>query len=462
MRIDDYRGVDSPAGVTAGPGSQLVDSQSEASTAHIQSYIFRLSPSILVNDAVTFKGEISSGYARGGFLGQNSTQTQGPNSGYAPAGLYALTTSAGNDGLILNQAYMEIYSDVGVYKVGRFPLNWGLGAVWDSGDEVWDRFFSLYDGVQLDLNFGKFVVRPLWAKLSSNDEIGENELTRATEVKELGISAEYKNIDDGLSLGVFYAKRNSSSDNQLLKATNSNTGVTPVAVGSSNARLIDVYAKKTWGKFQFEFEAPFFSGEFQNPYGSGSGDLTDFQSYAYLAEISYDLGTKWKVGVDTGFVSGDDGQNSEYGALYLHPNYNIGLIMFRYNWNAVSSVGQDSIFDASITNSVYAKVYGEYESEAWTWNLGFIWAKANETAQGGGELAYQHEKGVQYTSQFAQEDDLGFEIDAAVTYKWNPNLKVTGELGMHFLGGYYEYNNSASSLETTNPLLAGLRVAVEF
>jgi hypothetical protein len=54
--------------VGARNGTQGITSDCNAS---FQTYVFKLNPQIIVNDAVTLKGELSSGYTRGGFAGDN-------------------------------------------------------------------------------------------------------------------------------------------------------------------------------------------------------------------------------------------------------------------------------------------------------------------------------------------------------------------------------------------------------
>ena len=49
--------------------------------ASFQTYIFKLNPSIIVNDGVTLKGEFSSGYLRGGFAGDDATNGQNGTGG---------------------------------------------------------------------------------------------------------------------------------------------------------------------------------------------------------------------------------------------------------------------------------------------------------------------------------------------------------------------------------------------
>jgi hypothetical protein len=56
--------TDNPGGKQ---GTQGINNGKEG--ASFQTYVFKLNPQIIVNDGVTLKGEISSGYIRGGFAG---------------------------------------------------------------------------------------------------------------------------------------------------------------------------------------------------------------------------------------------------------------------------------------------------------------------------------------------------------------------------------------------------------
>ena len=81
--------------------------------AHFQTYVFKLNPHLIVNDAVSIKGELSSGHTRGGFWGDNATQTQDQNTG---SNSYYSTVPAQRSTLNVNQLYAELYADTALVR----------------------------------------------------------------------------------------------------------------------------------------------------------------------------------------------------------------------------------------------------------------------------------------------------------------------------------------------------------
>lgn len=227
-------------------GTQGIDSRG-GNAANFQTYIFRLQPQVIVNDGVTFKSEISTGQIRGGFMGDNSSNNadgSGNNS-------YYFTSPSNKSGLNVNQAYMELYADTALIKIGRMSKHYGLGAIFDDGKEAWDRFFTMYDGIEGTMRIGNFSVTPYWAKISStgsaatgtanaNNGVSNN---KSADVRELGVTAQYDNKNRDLVLSVLYAKRSSESGNNYYHA-DTDASATAFNRGKTNVTIIDAYASK--------------------------------------------------------------------------------------------------------------------------------------------------------------------------------------------------------------------------
>ena len=184
---------DQDSGQNAGT-QEIPSAPGKSSSASWQSYLFRLTPTIIINDSATFKGEVSSGYARGGLLGDSMAQSRNLGMGNA---LYPHNFPSGENSLVLNKFFVELYANTATYKIGRHNSHFGLGAVVDAGNEDWDRFSSVRDGITLDVRLGNFFISPYWAQISSADS-----LTGATNIKEYGIQLNYKNIAKDISFGI--------------------------------------------------------------------------------------------------------------------------------------------------------------------------------------------------------------------------------------------------------------------
>lgn len=440
--IKSARGTSSNCTATA--GSTCVKNDNEH--ARYQSMLLRLNPTIIVNDSTSIKGELSTGTVRGAFLGNDSDM--------ANNGSYFSQTADGSATLNINQLYAELYADTALFKVGKFSKNYGLGAVINDGRGSWDRYFSLYNGIEAYFKLGNFKLTPVWAKVDSNLSTGtpDGAPNGRHDAYETGITAMYDNSNTNMKTGVYYAIREVETVNNLYDGNSQ----------SHNVNLIDIFFEKVWGKFTVGLEVPILSGEVGNTYG---GSNQNYNSTSYILETTYELSPKWKVGFNGGMITGSDGDNTDHEAMYLHPNYNIAEIMFRYNLQGFqNSPSNADAFNASITNTNYTQLFAKYHNDAWAWNFVFTMATANEVAGASGNF-YDHSYGeyVAASTGIAQADDLGWEIDVSFDYEWNPNIFVTGFLGYYKVGEFYEFtNNAAETIEATDITATGFRLSVNF
>lgn len=466
--IDNYRRIEqttdrsnnSNAG-NRGTAEVPLGSGAKANSS-FQSYVFRLNPVLIVNDSATFKGELSSGYGRGGRLGDGTTQSKEPGYGNT---LYPYNFQDDDNTVLLNQFYMELYSDTATYLIGRFPSHYGLGAVVNSGENTWDRFAFIRDGIMMKLKLGNFHISPYWAKVGS-----QGSLTRATKIKEIGVSLVYKSMEKDLSFGILYGKKeNSSFSGTLTQGTTVNipdptTGNfnSYSALGKADVKMTDLYFKKGFGDLDIGVEVPLMGGEM----GSIFSTNTKYKAKAILFESNYKINESWVIGIDGGQVSGDDGGSNSFDAMYLNPNYQIANLLFRYNLRAISSPDgaayQRSVYDSYITNATYLKARFKYQSEKWTWDGAFIYAKANETATSG-RPAFNHETNKLFTATQSQSEDLGMEIDFGFNYEWNKEVNIGGSFGYLMAGDYYSYTNDAGIVNTAdNSYALQIRTSLEF
>lgn len=419
---------------TVADGSQCISD--EENNARLQSMVLKLNPTMVVNDSVTIKGELSTGSTRGAKLGED---TKVPTNGGSPF------TQSASSGLNINQIYAEIYADTALYRVGRFAKNYGLGAVLSSGEKSWDRFFSGYEGIEAQLKLGNFHLTPMWAKLDTDASKPNGKY----DAYESSITALYDNTNRNLKVGVYYASREVESNSDLY-GTNK---------GAVSATLIDVFVEKKWEKARVALEVPMLSGKAGTVYGNTSAQ--DFESKAYILESSYKANNKWTLGLDAGLVNGNKGDSNKIESMYLNPNYQIAEVMFKFNNRGFNDSNYD-VYNSSIVNATYAKLFANYNNDAWTWKFALIWAKANEVASNGKDF-YDHTTMKYVTANEDQENALGTEFDMAFDYQWNSAVVVSGFLGYHFVGDFYKFDNNANTeISTSNVMASGMRLSVNF
>jgi hypothetical protein len=428
--------------------------------ANFQTYTFRLNPSIIVNDGVSLKGELSSGYIRGGFAGGESTANQDSSGNNS----YFFTTPAQRSALNVNQMYMELYADTALVKIGRMSRHYGMGMIFDDGSDSWDRFFTMYDGIEAEMKIGNFSVIPHYAKISNYNDgsnaVGDNdgrEASGALDVKELGLIAKYDNKNRDLVASILYAKRSSERRNSLYNSTSPSA---KIEQGKTEITVIEPYIAKKWDKIKVAFEASLQTGDYGNVYAPAEN--SKLSSTAYILDVKYDLNPKWDMGILAGQISGDDGSTSKFEGTYLHPNFQIADLMFKYNYAAINEGGK-SIFDSSITNTRFFKFFGNYKTDKWTWKGAFIMANALETAEAGSD-AYHHEENYRFASTQKQDDGFGYEFDFGFDYNWNPNVVIGGYYAYWKVGDYYSFTNdpSGKELSLSNVHGGGLRATLKF
>ncbi|MGZ3809400.1 MAG: hypothetical protein ACXVCE_15050, partial [Bacteriovorax sp.] len=429
--ISDFRRIDAKNVNSTGTGSQEVglDTGNKAS-ASWQSYVFRLSPTMVINDAATFFGELSSGYANGGYLG-DSPQTDRADANNAQL---AYHNQAKGQSLNIKKAYLELYSDTATYVIGRHSTEWALGAIYNDGSDAWDRHASSRDGITMKLKIGNFHVSPFWSKISNPG------YTDATNTKEYGASLLYDNQERDIAFGILYGKRSNGTYSSVF--TTDMNGTPAVNLGDNNITVTDLYLKKVFGKIDFAVEVPLMSGELGRT--STASNATTYSAKAFILQTNYKWTDTWTIGFDGGQVSGHDGSTGKFGALYLNPNYQVANLLFRYNIAALGTSNQAvSVYDSYITNARYFKLRSTYNSEKWTFDTALIYAKALEVARAGFS-AYNHTKNKIFTATTAQSDSLGTEIDMNAKYHWNKEITIGSGLGYLLTGDYFSYTNDAT------------------
>ena len=447
VSIDTYRRSNVGTTTSANGSQEIVSSSGDSDKASYQSYILQLNPNIIVNDSVTLKGEITSNYGRGGFLGDASTKQFSGNT--AAHALYLQNTTTGEE-LRFNQFYMELYSDTATYRIGRMTKNWGLGAVYNSGDKPWDRIANIHDGLEANLKIGHFYLTPYYTKLSNGATQVSND-----DAKDYGISALYDNPDKEVSMGVLYSRRKSR---QYTNYQQSAAGGTTVNSQITDIKVWDIFIKKKWKNLTFGIEAPMVSGDMGFVYNTTQ--RTQYNTNAYIGEISYKVNKNWDFDFHVGRVKGDQGTIGKFQGMYLNPNYQIAYLMFRYNLTNMNN-STDSIWDSYITNAQYLKYTARFTGDTWNFTGAFIYATALETAQTG-SYAYDHEKNRRFLAAATQQDDYGMELDLSVDYIWNTNVTIGGIFAYHFTGDYYQFTNAATTQKVENTFMTGFNVLVNF
>lgn len=410
----------------------------------VQTYLFTLSPDILVNDAVSIHTEFTSGYSRGGNLGSNTTGSQ--KSGWSNA-LYSYNFQGG----FINQLNLEIFTDSATYLIGRYKDHFGLGAVVNDGSKNWDHFAYTRDGFMLKVQLGNFHINPFWSRLVSGKENADS-----SKIKEFGSTLIYDNMDKDITVGVLFSKKQASAGNKILSTTATGTSV---FMDQTDTTLIDIFLKKQIGNLEIAVEAPFFSGEI----GTITSTATKYDANAIIAQTNYKFGDSWKVGLDFGKVSGDAGSKTKFSAMYLNPNFQIANILFKYNRDSLANVsGSESLYSSYVNNVTYFKLKAELSNDEWRWYFNAIYAQAVEAASKTQTSAFNHSRNLYFTPTVDQDKNLGIEFDVNFNYQYNEELSFQGSFGYLSTGDYFAYNNTSTPNATKNAYAITVGTIVSF
>lgn len=324
--------------------------------------------------------------------------------------------------LTMSRAWLEWTSDVGVFRLGRMPVAWGYGLVYDAGLGVWDDFQTTFDRLEYRLHLGYVVGALAYSKGRKLSSLG-NDNDQEFYVAYL----QYNNPEMEVEAGFMFEKQQRSGSQTAalmgtgspyyLDPTTSAAGFPQLASKTSwpaSNNLVDVYFKKTSGAFTIGGELAWLSGtatDFAN-----SGAKNNLSAIGLTLNTSYEF-SKVKAFLEFVYASGDTNLNDSQTSAFtvLHRNRRPGLILGRellgpYN---SSAVGQGSTLwyggNDAFSGTMYFRPGVRID---WTsdWASGIELIIARKAVAAGGS------------------ENLGVEIDLGADHAVYKNFG----LGMHF------------------------------
>lgn len=442
------------------------------SSASFQTLFLRLRPVVIVNDNIYIKSEWWIGDAIYGMFGSGAPYALDQQQFY----------STGSRGSLISaqRLWGEFLTDVGTFQLGRMPMHWGLGMVWNEGAGPYDRYMSTGDALRLVSKFGLFSLSPgiyIFSKGSniggacsdptSRDDTGACKVTSKGDsgFTDYSIALKYDNTQEKMELGINYVRRIAGSlqdGNVGLRGPNGTTGM--------NYNVFDIYGSRQWGRFKLAGELPFSSGKI------GS---SNYSSWALALEATLKATETWEFGVKGGIAPGQGNQTSAdapgtFSAFFFHPAYRTGLIMFNYQLRNFSgpntlnnpSTGEANLrspYDNPIANAKYLHLYASHALNKWDIRGSWTYAVADKTAASTYFYNSWRREMVATGSGVAdQKSGLGWELDFGTTYHWDEAFRFDADFGIFVPGGFYEFSNT-STANTVGTVFAGVfRIGVQF
>ena len=302
-------------------------------------------------------------------------------------------------------AWGEVYSPkLGRFKVGRMPLNWGMG--------IWQN-----DGLGYNADFGDTADRIQWERLfdvvyvSLAIDINANEFVNQTDqTMSYNIAGAYRSetIKGGVNLQY---RRNGNPKFQLF--------------------TVDLALEAALGNLKLEAEG---IGQF------GSGDLANGQedanvtTFGAVVDLSYQFNDKFGIALQGGFASGDKDVETDLKirTFTFDRDFNVGLVMFEQPLPTLAAAAAnddnanrdlDSVLSYNaVSNAMYLRPTVHYKLvKGLTAEATFVAARM-----------------AKVPASFGERKSYGMEFDLGLTYEAFDHIKVTATGAVFLPGSYYK------------------------
>jgi hypothetical protein len=413
-----------------------------------------LNPNVIIDDHFSLKSQWSL-LTSPNFTPATTLGTAGP--GFGTPGLGPTQGQGGfifgdpnAQALVLSRVWLEWTSDFGVMRLGRMPVSWGYGLLYDAGANTWDDFQSTFDRLEYRLHLGHLVGALAYSKGRKLSVLGNT-----NDQEFYTVYLQYDNPEQQVEGGLMYEKQaRSTSQGASITSGTGNPHALPAGHGAagafpplstnmpypSNNNVLSAYLKKSFSYFTVGGELDWLSGNAFDFNGNGPDGLN---SVGLLLNATYEHHNV-KLFLDFLFAGGDSNLSDDNltGFTLIHRNRRPGLILGRellgnYHGNSVAQ-GSPVVYGTAGTFSGIISLRPGIRidwSPAWSSGLEFIWARKAAVEPGG-------------------DANLGIEIDVGTEYAVYKNFDLGLNVGFLFPGTGLGVPNPATvfALRTTAAL----------
>jgi hypothetical protein len=431
----------------------------------------RLRPKLIVNDNIYIKSELWFGNPTFGFFGDSVPYTFDQRQFYS-------SQSRGSS-VSAQRFWGEFLTDIGTFQAGRVPLQWGLGVVWNPGENLWDRYVSTGDAVRWIAKFGSFSFIPSLLVPSIGNTLGGSCIVAANGTCTPGVGTgrvvdysfilKYENTEDELEGGINLIRRLAGAGQDVSSGYLTPQSTSPTA-GGFNYVTYDLYAKKKFNRISLAAEVPFTSGNLAG---------ASYNSVGIAGEANWKPTDVYDFLLKAGYASGQGnlGSNTlgDFKAFYFNPNYHIAMIMFNYqlaNFSRPQSLNSPNLnvqelrspYDNPIVNATYASLSSNIKPwDKWNIRPALIYAVAPQTAAAGQFFYNYWTRGVSSAPAIKNQGSrIGFEADLGITFQWDEYLLFSWDNGLFLPGDFFAFSNAPTDNRTDTVFATSFRVGVSF
>lgn len=293
----------------------------------------RLDPTINVNEDIRIKGQVD--ILDNIVLGSSTGLYSSPSYPYS---FLSATQYYNEPGYLhVKRAWAEIDTAVGEIRFGRMPINFGLGLLYNSANEITNDYGDNVDGIMFATQvWGHYLIPGFFVSSTGAYQRGGGmgslgDGGKEFQPKEWGQRYDMDPTDNTYSFVLSFAKKDKAADIKALLADNrwvlnyglmgtyrfqvndlipDATGKPVLQARNSNAGFMSLWADYYWDKLHVEGEAVGVVGQIGNSKGlwfeaDRSDSLSILQAGVAIKSRYGFMSDKLGVGLDAGWASGD-------------------------------------------------------------------------------------------------------------------------------------------------------------
>lgn len=332
----------------------------------------------------------------------------------------------------VNQLYLTYAHEFGVLTAGRAPIHFGLGMTYNAGNGAFDHWFDNRDMIAYKVMTGNLSFMVAAAK------IAENDVSYSDDVDDYIGQVMYENPETDLKIGLLYRIRHGGRQgNDAPGATKSD----PYQTNYMNFTI----SRYVTQSLKFGLEAGMQKGKTGVLSGASNVELDGFGAVLELDYVPKE--SKHNAYLKAGIASGDDPTTPLTNESFVFDrNYDVAFLLFNH------PLGNFDIFRTSEIRNTANPAYDSIDEEAIS-NVFFIspsyrykWSDKFDTLFG---LTYAR-LSTDPLSGASVDKEVGFEVDATLTYKPYDGVQWVTRLGVFAPGAAFEGGNNNY---TTNTVL---------
>lgn len=353
----------------------------------------------------------------------------------------------------VSQLYLHVVQEYGSLLVGRAPMEFGLGMVYNAGNGMFDHWYNTRDLMAYKFIIGNFHFTPMISRVYDENYWLGNSIQDET------IEVGYEAPESRSTIGVLLEKRKASNGVNDIDATrvlrpayHSGSVLSDYSTQRTNFLL-----GKAWDGFGFKIEASFLTGD--TGIQTTRDEWVKINGYGVATEWYFpNPESKWNWTVRAGMATGDDPTTADYEGFQFDKNYDVAFLLFNHRIGRRDFLTTDMVKDLSAGRGLHNSVDDEAIGNTWYLSpkLKYAW---NDKVELNNSLTYAQV----WTNPTGVDDfdrDLGVEWDLEVVYKPRQKIHWVNQLGVLFPG--HAFQNGKDSLGNSTNIGLASKIAISF